>query len=62
MQYLVLLPGLAMVDRSKLFIQSPACVYPKPDPNDTQNHTQSAPSDQLVTKQAEQVVYAAVMD
>ena len=59
MQYLVLLPGLALADRSKLFIQSRAHVtckdgaraerYPKRYPNDKRdpNHSQSALGDQL---------------
>ena len=68
MQYLVLLPGLALADRSKLFIQSRAHVtckdgaraerYPKRYPNDTKIF----PKAPRVTdwsqnrKQAEQVV------
>ena len=37
MQYLVLLPGLALVDRGELFIQSRT----EPAQNDTQNDTQT---------------------
>ena len=62
MQYLVLLPGLALVDRGELFIQSRTHVtckdgaraerYPKTTPK---NLSKSAPGDRLVTKQAERV-------
>ena len=61
MQYLVLLPSLALVDHGKLFVQSHAHMigkdgaraerYPKRYPNDTKNLSKSAPADQLVTKQ-----------
>ena len=67
MQYLVLLPGLALVDRGELFIQSRTHVtckdgaraerYPKRYPNETLFlFSASAPGDRLVTQKAEQVV------
>ena len=58
----MLLPGLALVDRSKLLIQSRARVTCKDGaraeryPKRYSNLSQSTPGDQLVTKQAEQVV------
>ena len=65
MQYLFLLPGLALVDRGNLFVQARAHVTCKDGSraDDTQNNTQmmlksfqNVPGDQLVTRQAEQVV------
>ena len=57
MQYLVLLPGLALADRSKLFIQSRAHVTCKdgaraeryPTPKRYLNLSQSPPGDQLTS-------------
>ena len=61
MQYLVLLPSLALVDHGKLFVQSHAHMfvkdgaraerYPKRYPNDTKIFPKAPPADQLVTKQ-----------
>ena len=65
MQYLVLLPALALVHRGELFIQSRTHVtckdgaraeqYPKRYPNDP-IFSRSALGDRLVTQKAEQVV------
>ena len=65
MQYLVLLPALALVHRGELFIQSRTHVtckdgaraeqYPKRYPNDP-IFSKSALGDRLVTQKAEQVV------
>ena len=62
MQYLVLLPGLTLVDRGELFIQSRTHVTCK-DGAHAERYpircfyfSKSAPGDRLVTQKAEQVV------